>query len=262
MAKRNGGTPPATSTQRKPVAWAKLEVRKSVPNTSQLEVVPVNVSIQNATLDEVVRFTIEQMERELMLTGAGANSNFSVTEDELKRYFATAIFTRISWVNKERNTIGTRPDGMRREWALPDTFASIINAIGRFDDRERGLSYIPVWNEDQDNLLLTLEECQRIASKMRALEGLIHLVDAFEKRTEGLEEVMTLLSVEMPDGSVHFMADTEFTTIDVITGMVLGFNENTSIRAVDIPPQLRKKSTFSVEAAKPDVFSYCTLKAA
>lgn len=261
MATRKGGTPPSGQSGPKPAGWAALESIKSVPNNRQTKEIKVSISIHNATFDEVVRLTVNQLDRELMLTGAGSIAELGITEDDMKRYLASAIYTRIQWVNGERNQLGTRPDGSRREWLLPDVFASITNAIGRVEDSNRGLTYVPQWNEESGIVPMNLAECQRMASMLKAIEGRVHLVDGFEKRPEGVEEVMSILAVEVDGGVVEFVTDVPISPVDAITAMVLGLDAEPA-SASDVPATQKKNWRFNTEAARPHVFGYSLIRSA
>lgn len=261
MANRKGGNTPASVP--KPSGWSALDNIKALSNTQEYKEVNVLISIENATIDEVVRITIEEMKSQLLSQVSIEDAERIIPSHlEMKRYFATALYTRIQWVSRYRNEIGTRPDSPKREWMLPDVFASIINAIGRYDDAERGISYVPFWNPDNGIALMSMEECQNTARRLSALRPDVHMVEGFEKRKEGLEQVMALLVVEDEMGAIVFHHDIPFSPVDAITALIVGRDVTPDVRAVDVLPQNRKKYYLPAESVKQHVFSYCQLKGA
>lgn len=93
-----------------------------------------------------------------------AIGSFLVTREEWMLYAFTALRSRLARVNDEPGQI--RSDA---EWQIPAMIASVLNAIGRVTIDGPAMQYVPVWNTEYDDMVLSRAEWLRITTKLRAL---------------------------------------------------------------------------------------------
>lgn len=148
-------------------------------------------------------------------------ADFSLDREDLMKYFATAVYSRVAYVTRERRPI-VRPEDM---WALPAPMAYALNAIGRVE-LGNGITVVPQWVEsaEQTNLLLSRDDVMRISRVLRALEPLgFRFVRQMEKSRDGDPTVMSIVPTYDDRGEVIFTSHTAATGIHFVTAAVLGF---------------------------------------
>jgi hypothetical protein len=176
--------------------------------------IPVLVSVQSAELVDLNHRVWTELQSKLVAAGG----EMTVTEEELLRYFATAIYARVMWVNRTMPPRGFRPSDL---WALPVAMHMVISAIGEVESD--GIIYRPVWQAPADDtLLLSIPEWERITRALLALEPFgLRFVKALELSERGVDKVMTLIRVDEP-GETFFYAYVPPHALEALIAAVLG----------------------------------------
>lgn len=159
--------------------------------------VPVLVSVQSADLADLCTRVYDELNAKLIAAGG----QMTVSEDELLRYFATAIYSRTMWVNRTM-----RPDSFKPadKWALPVAFHMVVSAIGRVETKE-GVTYVPVWEAPTTISILERSEWESVTRRLIALEPFgLRFVRAYEQSEAGVEKVMSLLRVDEEDETFFY----------------------------------------------------------
>jgi hypothetical protein len=118
-----------------------------------------------ATDDLLFRQLVDRMYDAHVMTWEAhhAQGSFPVTRDEWMKYAFTALRSRLARVNDDHGQI--RSDD---EWQIPSMLATILNAIGRVTIDGPTITYIPVWNAEYNDMLLTRPQWVEVTAKMRA----------------------------------------------------------------------------------------------
>jgi hypothetical protein len=187
-------------------SWArdlspKLQALRNIPaeiNFERMVEARVLVSVQNADLGDFSNRVYEELEAKLLTVGGTMPG---ITKDDLVKYFATAIYSRVMWVNHTMDGRSFRPSD---RWALPVPMSYVVSALGRVES-EDGPTYVPQWDNAGDALLLDKLEWEDITRRLSALEPYgFRLVHALEKDEAGVAEVMSLLRLETSEGEFFF----------------------------------------------------------
>jgi len=161
--------------------------------------IPVLVSVQNSDLGDFSDRVWAELDAKLLAAGGA----MTVTRDELVKYFATAIYSRVMWVNRTMRPGTYRPSD---KWALPVAFSMIVSAIGRVETTT-GVNYVPVWQESAESIamLLSKPEWEDVTRRLIALEPFgLRFVKAYETSEAGVEKVMSLLRVDATDDTFFY----------------------------------------------------------
>jgi hypothetical protein len=143
-----------------------------------------------------------------------------VTEEELLRYFSTAIYARTMWVLRAVGQTAKRSFAPKDRWALPTAMAYVVNAIGVVETQE-GRRYVPVWAGSEE-LILTRDEFDDLTLRLLAYEPFgLRFAHAIEPGIEGVDKVMTLIRVD-EENDTFFYAWVPPTALEAITAAILG----------------------------------------
>lgn len=160
-----------------------------------------------------------------------------VTNEEFVKYFITALKTRVSWVNRglPGSNFGIRVDDA---WALPVPMAQVVSAIGIIDSGP-GTRYVPAWNEESDEFVLSRVEWEDVTRRLLALESLpgVDFIHALEKDISGVERVMCLM-LGAEDGEEYFYADVPIHALEALVAMIAGLRPQAYVDVAVLPPQL------------------------
>lgn len=196
--------------------------------------VRVLVTVQNEDLGDFS----DRVWRELNAKLVAAGGELTVTPEELLKYFATAIYSRVMWVNRTMNSGSFKPND---KWAIPVAMHMVISAIGHVEGTgiNNGIRYIPVWDEGGAEFLLTRQEWERITVKLLALEPFgLRFVKAYEQSENGVEKVMSLLRVDdSVENDTFFYAWIPPHALETLIAAILGIRRTNS---VTLNPQERE----------------------
>lgn len=190
--------------------------------------IPVLVTAQSADLADLTTRVYDELNAKLIAAGG----QITVTEDELLRYFATAIYSRTMWVNRTMRPDAFRPND---KWALPVSMHMVVSAIGIVETKE-GVRYIPEWVQPtvktgEPALILTRPEWESITRRLLALEPFgLRFVKAYEQSEAGVEKVMSLLRVD-EEAETFFYAWVPPHALEALIAAVLGISRT---RPVDV----------------------------
>lgn len=180
--------------------------------------VPVLVIADDTNLRNFSAMVFEQIDT-LVRQNGGAPS---FTEEELLRYFVTAMKVRV-----ERSTpphIRLVRTNMRTDdrWALPPTLAYVINAIGQVRYGPGEVLFYPVWNKAADDLVMSQQERDRMTARLRSLEASgLRFVRAIESKREGVIKVMVLTFMNTPSGG-EWVSPEPVGVVDAFTASLTG----------------------------------------
>jgi hypothetical protein len=178
-----------------------LNVLRNIPaelNYARMVETSVLVSVQNADLEDFSNRVYDELEAKLIAVGG---SMPDITKEDLLRYFATALYSRVMWVNRTMRPNSYRPD---EEWALPIPMTFVVSAIGKVQS-EDGPTYMPVWDTEADALIMERSEWEVLTRKLKALEPFgLRFIRALEKDVKGVDDVMSILRIETADGDFFY----------------------------------------------------------
>jgi len=188
--------------------------------------VQVLVSVQNQDLG-VLR---DHVWRELNAKLIAAGGALTVSSEELLKYFATAIYSRVMWVNHTMREGSFRPND---RWAIPVAMHMVVSAIGRVE--ANGIVYVPEWDASGNEFLLNRAEWEDLTIKLLALEPYgLRFVKAYETSEAGVDKVMTLLRVDEPDDS-FFYAWIPPHALETLIAAVLGLRRPNPVNLTGVP---------------------------
>jgi len=183
-------------------------------NTRRMGEIQVLISVSNVDLGDFSDRVWNELNSKCLAVGGV----LGVTREELIRYFATAIKTRISWVNHTARPGELRPND---KWSLPVAFALVVSAVGIVDTPDN-LRYVPVWDEAGDALVLTRSEWEDISRRLWAIEPYgLRFVKAIETSEAGVDKVMTLIPVQEADDILFYSWVTPH-VLETIMAVILG----------------------------------------
>lgn len=195
--------------------------------------VQVLVSVQNTDLGDLSDRVWDEINAKLIAAGG----EFTVTREELTRYFATALYSRVKWVTRSLPSGGFRPED---KWALPVAFHMVVGAVGIVDVAS-GQRYIPQWDSAGDSLVLERPEWEAITRRLLALEPYgLRFVKAYEKETTGVEKVMALMRVEDAE-DFYFFSWVPPHALEALMAAVLGLSRTQTVDMSAIPLDWRPK---------------------
>jgi hypothetical protein len=176
--------------------------------------IEVLISVSNVDLGDFSNRVWSELNAKVMAVGA----TMPVSQEELQRYFATAIKTRVDWVNHNATRDSLRPND---KWSLPVAFALVVSAVGIVDTPDN-LRYVPVWDPDGDALILTRSEWEDISRRLWALEPYgLRFVKAIEVSEAGVDKVMTLIPVQEEEDVLFYSWVTPH-VLETIMAVILG----------------------------------------
>lgn len=183
-------------------------------NTRRMGEIQVLISVSNVDLGDFSDRVWSELNTKVLAVGG----QLLVTREELVKYFATAIKTRIDWVNHDARQGSLRPND---KWALPVAFALVVSAVGIVDTPDN-LKYVPVWNPDGDSLVLTRIEWEDITRRLLAYETYgLRFVKAIEVSEAGVDKVMTLIPVQEQEDVLFYSWVTPH-VLETIMAIILG----------------------------------------
>lgn len=225
---------------------ANLRALSAIPaeiNFDRMGEVPVLVSVANADLADFSHRVYQELEAKLIVVGG--NMPPEISEEVLLKYFATAIYSRVMWVNHTTTPRSFRPD---EPWSLPVPMSYVIAAIGRVET-EDGPVYVPTWNPEGDQYVLSREEWEQVTRRLRALEPYgLRFVKAYEKDSTGVSDVMSLLRLETPDGE-YFFGQVPPHAFECICALIAGLSPVAPVQMPNHPallPRYRLRSQWVV----------------
>lgn len=179
---------------------ANLRALADIPsenNPARMGEVQVLVSVHNADLEDFASRVHSELNSKLVVIGG----EMTVTREELLKYFATAIYSRVMWVNHTMDGNSFRPN---EAWALPVPMHLVVSALGRVET-DQGTVYVPMWEAAGNDYLLSREEWEDVTRRLAALEPYgLRMVKALEKDEKGVEKVMSLLRLDTDEGEFFF----------------------------------------------------------
>lgn len=194
--------------------------------------IPVLITAQSADLADLTTRVWSELNAKLIAAGG----SMTVTEEELVRYFATAIYSRVMWVNRTMRDGAFRPND---KWALPTSMHMVVSAIGIVETKE-GVRYVPEWvapntPSGEPSLILARGEWESITRRLIALEPFgLRFVKAYEQSEAGVEKVMSLLRVDEPD-ETYFYAWIPPHALEALIAAVLGISRTQSVDVRSMP---------------------------
>lgn len=200
-------------------------------NPHRMGDITVLVSAQTADLADLTTRVYDELNSKLIAAGGG----MTVTQDELLRYFATAIYSRVMWVNKTMRDGAFRPND---KWALPVSMHMVVSAIGIIEKDQ--VRYIPEWvapatAQGDDPLILTRVEWESVTRRLIALEPFgLRFVKAYEMSDAGVEKVMTLLRVDEA-AETFFYAWVPPHALEALIAAVLGISRTRPVDMSSMP---------------------------
>lgn len=171
-----------------------------------------------------LRFFNEATYEQLNSTVAIAGGVNLITEDDLLRYFITALKVRVEQTTLPREKKVMRRSGITvfEPWALPIGMAYIVNSIGQTLYGPSSMLVYPVWDQAGDEFCLEPAEQQRITRLLRSYGSLgVRFASALESNRDGVPRVMVLTRVEDAIEG-EWVSHEVFTAIDAITASVIG----------------------------------------
>lgn len=223
----------------------RLDSINAVVRTSIGSELPVLIVVDNADLRDLVDRVWNQIDAVVLQRGG----SWAVTPEQLLRYFATAIHTRVSHVNRQRRSAGRTELKMVKtgltvsdKWAIPFPLQHAISAIGtdRMGDQNDVLIY-PVWVASGDQFLMTYQEQQTVTAQLRMVETLgLRFARALESSNTGVTKVMMLTFAmrdsddpDVPGG--EWIGNAPFTVLDAISASLLGIRPAEDFVVTDHP---------------------------
>lgn len=200
--------------------------------------VPVLVVVDNTDLRRFSESVYEQLTAVVGIHGGSTD----ITEEDLVRYFVTAIKVRVEHTTLPRVKRNMTRTGMsvHEPWALPVNMAYFINAIGQATYGPASTLIYPVWDQAGDQLTMTPAEQQRMTRKLRALSNYgVRVASAIEAKREGVVKVMVLTFMnDTPEG--EWVSPEPFGVIDALTASIIGLRPSGeythSSNPLHIPP--------------------------
>jgi len=182
--------------------------------------VPVLVVIDNTNLRDFTARVYDALSATVTIHGGTVR----FTEDELLRYFVTAMKVRVEHTTLSRYRRDIRSSGLHVDepWALPSNMAYVINAIGQVRYGAANTLVFPVWDKSADELVMTPQEQQKMTRELRAFatHGL-QLASAIERSREGVVKVMILTYTnDTPEG--EWVSPEPFAVVDALTASIAG----------------------------------------
>jgi hypothetical protein len=195
--------------------------------------IPVLITVETAELVDLNRRVWLELNAKLVAVGG----ELMVTQDQLLRYFATAIYARTMWVMRQVSLEPTRRSFAPKDrWALPTAMAYIVNAIGVVETQE-GRRYVPTWVGDE-SFILSRTEFEDYTAQLLAYEPYgLRFAKGFEPGIEGVDKVMTLIRVD-EEGDSFFYAWVPPTALEAITAAVLGVRRTNLIDMDVVEPDM------------------------
>lgn len=166
------------------------------------------------TDDAMLRRFVTDVRSELVYRWDGVylNQEFPVSEEEMLRYFVTAVHARVKYVTKAFQPRGTTEETKSRAvrtndaWYLPAPFAMVVNMLGVVSQEQPVVTLVPVWNPDYDEFVMSPEDHLRVGLKLKRLEDSpdlkIILAHFIEKAKDGNPGLMQLIPEMRDAGSV------------------------------------------------------------
>jgi hypothetical protein len=194
--------------------------------------ISVLISAQTADLSDLTTRVYDELQAKLIAAGG----QMTVTEEELVRYFATAIYSRTMWVNRTMRPDAFRPND---KWALPVSMHMVVSAIG-IVETAAGVRYVPEWVQPvtkagEKPLILTRSEWENITRRLLALEPFgLRFVKAYEQSEAGVEKVMTLLRVD-EEAETFFYAWVPPHALEALIAAVLGVSRTQPVDMSSMP---------------------------
>lgn len=198
-------------------------------STRRMGTLTVIVSVDHVDLRDFTTRVHGEVTARIRLAGG----EITVTDEEMFRYFVTALHTRVMWTVRGRFNI--RPDDY---WALPVPMAQVVSAIG-IVEAGPGTRYVPAWNDSADEHLLPYSEWQDVTRRLLALEALpgVDFIHALEKNVEGVERVMCLMQGE-EEGVDYFYSNVPIHALEALISLIAGIRPERQVDVGALPPQL------------------------
>jgi hypothetical protein len=203
--------------------------------------VRVLVTVQSADLADLCSRVYDELNAKLIAVGG----QMTVTEDELLRYFATAIYSRTMWVNRTMQSNSFKPND---KWALPVAFHMVVSAIGRVETKD-GIVYIPVWQEQSADgvQVMSRSEWEGVTRRLLALEPFgLRFVKAYEMSEAGVEKVMSLIRVD-EEAETFFYAWVPPHALEAMIAAVLGVRRTVPVDMTNV--QLDQIPTYRIRGS-------------
>lgn len=199
------------------------------------------IGVQPVTLLQVMdvdfRRHVEHVHAVMESTVVAQGGVFDVGIEELVRAFITCIHSRVQHTRLKnafpKQSQFIHPRAME---CTPTQFAYVANAVGVVLFPE-GLKIVPELSDEALQLVMTHEEWQALAVRLRGYEPLgVRLVHALDARDEGDDKVMTIIPVVSLSGEIVYTSNEPAAGTQFLTASTLG------MAAVDIPLDIPSRS--------------------
>lgn len=211
-----------------PAEYRTMAEVPSQMNVDSMGSVQVLVTVQNADLADLSNRIYNELSSKIQVAGG----SMPISQDDLLKYFATALYARVAWVNRQERggRLSFRPTD---RWALPVPMSIVVAAIGKVES-QRGTTYVPVWNESGNDLVLEKSEWERISNQLRSVEDYgFRFVKALERADEGVERIMSMFIVDEPEDRV-FYGHIPPTALDCLVALYAGLSR---VQPVEMPSE-------------------------
>jgi len=144
--------------------------------------------------------------------------------EEYRRYYYTALRTRVARVNNERFQV--RCDD---PWALNPVFAAVLAGIGLVVLETPSVTYRPVWDSAHDDKIMTKDEQANLTRRIRSLvdvDGMKFMpIFAISGDRTGVADVMQILPMRDALGRVtRLTSGTDFDPLAAVTFLIGGLS--------------------------------------
>lgn len=200
------------------------------PNPSRGFEQPVLIVADNTRL----RDHISNIWHDVNARLAACGGTMTVTEDDLVRYFVTAIKVRVEHTTRRVGQFGYRPSGMSVHdgWALPTPLHSILSSIGQVRIGGNELIVFPVWDKSADALVMNMEERDKVSREFGAVCGTLGISVFREISADREGHQQTMVLVYMEDSS-DWWATQPFAQEDAAAASIVGTKMIYNVRRGD-----------------------------
>lgn len=205
--------------------------------------------------DVFERFVLESFNSINLRWQARTQSDLPFDSDEYKRYYYTALRTRVARVNNERFHV--RCDD---PWALNPVFAAVLAGIGLVVLETPAITYRPVWDPTHDAMLMSKDEQANMTRRINSLvdvEGMKFLpIKAIAGDRTGVAEIMQILPMRDAKGRITKLSSvTDFDPLAAVAYLIGGLSpELWDGQSLPSHPQLMPKFFLDKAALLSEIY--------
>lgn len=205
---------------------------------TKIREVPVLVNVTNADLAQFSELVYESLNSQVTVDGG----QMPITAEELKKYFATAIYARVQFSRRKLAKSTNGPSGyhaprLDAEWGLPTPMNIVVGSIGRVVTQDN-TTYVPDWNKKGNSLLLSADEWMTITMRLRSLQRYgIHIVRALSREDSGDERVMRMLWFRIQDRTFA-LSSLPVHPLAALVGRIAGLSEDQEVDIEGLHPEM------------------------